>query len=280
MKVLVTGAGGMLARAVLPALESTGHAALALAHADADVTKIGALDHALKTFAPDWIFHFAAFTRVDDCEADPVRAHLVNALGARNVAQAAAASGVALLSISTDYVFNGRATRPYREYDPVDPLSVYGASKLAGEQAVRELHARHLIVRTSWLYGHGGANFIDTILRRARAGESLRVVDDQRGSPTWTRDLAPALIRLAERGQFGTCHCTNRGDCTWYDLAARVLLRAGVTARLERTDSAALSRPAPRPRYSVLSHEFFERISGLTLPEWSDAVDRYVECGA
>jgi dTDP-4-dehydrorhamnose reductase len=276
VKVLVTGAGGMLAQAAIPALAEAGHDVVGLKHADADVTQPGALDHALKAFRPDWIFHLAAFTRVDDCESDPDRAHLVNAIGSRNVAQAAAAGGAALLAISTDYVFAGDATLPYREYDPVAPRSVYGASKWAGEQAVRELHPHHAIVRTAWLYGRGGPNFVDTILKKARAGESLRVVDDQRGSPTWTRDLAPALIRIAERSLFGTYHCTNGGDCTWFDLAAHVLDRAGLRVPLDRCGSAEMARPAPRPHYSVLSNQWFEKVSGMSLPPWSDAVDRYL----
>jgi len=276
VKVLVTGAGGMLARAVLPALERGGHQALGLVRGDADVTRIGALDHALATFQPDWVFHLAAFTRVDDCEREPEHAHQVNGLGSRNVAQAALAAGAATLAISSDYVFSGEASQPYREYDPVGPRSVYGASKWAGEEAIREIAPRHVIVRTAWLFGRGGPNFIDSILRRARAGEPLRVVDDQRGSPTFTSDLAPALVRLAERGQFGTFHCTNSGDCTWYDLAAYALERAGVKAKLDRTDTATLARPAPRPRYSVLDCRAFEQVSGMTMPAWTDAVDRYL----
>ena len=276
MRVLVTGAGGMLARSVIAALEKSGHDALGLKRRDADVTQAGALDHAIGRFQPDWIFHLAAWTQVDECERDPDRAFLVNALGSRQMALAAAASDAALLAISTDYVFSGEASRPYREYDPVDPRSVYGASKWAGEQAVRELQPRHVIVRTAWLYGRGGTNFIDTILRKARAGESLRVVDDQRGSPTSTADLALGLIRLAERGAFGTFHCTNSGDCTWYDLAAHVLNRAGLEVGLERTDSGTLARPAPRPRYSVLNLQAFEQVSGLKMTSWSDAVDRYL----
>lgn len=276
MKALVTGAGGMLARALIPALEGAGHQVLGVPRADADVTRPGALDLALSHFQPDAIFHLAAFTKVDDCERQPEHAHLVNAIGSRQVAQAAAGSGAALVAVSTDYVFSGEASRPYREYDPVGPRSVYGQSKWAGEEAIREIAPRHVIVRTAWLYGRGGANFIDTILRKARAGEPLRVVDDQRGSPTWTGDLALALVRLAELGQFGTFHCTNSGECTWYDLAAHALERAGIKAKLERTDTVTLGRPAPRPRYSVLDNQSFQQATGMTMPAWEDAVSRYL----
>jgi dTDP-4-dehydrorhamnose reductase len=277
VKVLVTGAGGMLARAVISALEKGQHEVLGLTREDADVTRHDALLHPLRTFQPEWIFHLAAFTKVDDCEAESDKAFLVNAVGARNAALAAAAGNAAVLAISTDYVFDGNGKAPYREYAATDPQSVYGASKWAGEQAVREVYPRHMIVRTSWLYGKGGPNFIDTILKKARAGDSLKVVDDQRGSPTWTRDLAAGLIALAATGQYGTYHITNSGDCTWYDLAAYAIGRAGLQVPLERTTTDAIARPAKRPAYSVLRNQFFEHATGTRMPHWQDAVDRYLK---
>ena len=234
MRVAVTGAGGMLARALLPALAAAGHQTLALAKRDADVTRLDQLRRPLAGFRPDWVVHLAAFTRVDECESRPDQAHLVNATGARNAALATLECGAALLALSTDYVFDGRATRPYREYDAAGPRAVDGASQWAGEQAVREFQPRHLIVRSAWIYGAGGTNFVDAMLGKARAGESLRVVDDQRGSPTFTEDLAAGLMRLLASGQLGTFHCTNRGDCTWYDLAAHTLRRAGLSNPIAR----------------------------------------------
>lgn len=277
MRVAVTGAGGMLAHALRPALEAAGHVVLALGKSDADVTRLDALGHALEGFRPDWVAHLAAFTRVDECEGRPDHAFHVNALGARNAALASLACGAGLLSISTDYVFDGAAREPYREYDAVGPRSVYGASKWAGEQAVREIQPRHLIVRSAWLYGPGGANFVDTILAKARAGEPLRVVDDQRGAPTSAHDLAAGLIRLLGAGQLGTFHCTNAGACSWYELAAHATRRAGLAPALERTDTASFPRPAQRPAYSVLSNQWFERATGAPLPPWQEAVDRYVD---
>ena len=277
MKALVTGARGMLARALIPALEQRGHEVVGLSHGDADVVQPGTLAHSLKLFQPDWIVHLAAWTRVDDCEADPDRAYAVNALGARNAALAALDRGAGLVFISTDYVFDGRASRPYREYDAVAPQSVYAASKWAGEQTVRELLARHIIVRTSWLYGSDGHNFVDTVLRRARAGEPLSVVDDQRGSPTWTRDLAAALTRLAESGQYGTYHVTGSGDCTWWELARFIVEQVGASTPVERTTTAALARPAPRPAYSVLSNHFAELVTGHRMPHWQASVNQYLE---
>jgi dTDP-4-dehydrorhamnose reductase len=270
----------MLGRALMTVLNEGGHEAVGVGHDDADVTRLGSLSHPIKTIQPEWIFHLAAFTRVDECETKADHAYLVNALGSRNVAQAALEAGAAILAVSTDYVFAGDATRPYRESDPVGPRSVYGASKLAGEMAVREIHARHIIVRTGWLYGRGGPNFVDTILTRARRGEPLRVVDDQRGAPTWTADLAEALVRLAERGQYGTYHCTNQGECSWHDLAVDLLQRAGISAQVARTDSASLARPAKRPGYSVLSNLMYERVTGHTMAPWQDAVQRYLAAQA
>ena len=280
MKVLVTGAAGMLAKAVMPALEAAGHEALGVDLVDADITRPHELDHALRTFAPEWVFHLAAFTRVDDCESNPDQAYAVNALGSRNVAQAAQACGASLLAISTDYVFDGRGTRPYREYDAAAPQSVYGASKWAGEQAIREVHARHIIVRTAWLYGRGGTNFVDTVLRRAQAGESLKVVDDQRGSPTWTSDLASGLIRLATLGQLGTYHLTNSGECTWWEFASYIVRRAGLATTVDKNTTAELGRPAPRPAYSVLCAQLYERVTGDRMPHWQDAIDRYLKSRA
>lgn len=280
MKVLVTGARGMLGQSVTRALEAADHQVLGLSHSDADVTRLDSLRHPIRAFAPDWVFHLAAFTRVDDCEARPDDAYLVNALGSRNAALAAAEAGAAVLAISSDYVFDGTARTPYREYDAPNPKSAYGASKLAGEIAVREVYTRHAIVRTSWLFGRGGPNFIDAILRKARAGEPLRVVDDQHGAPTSTHDLAAALIRIAESGQYGTYHCTNDGECTWYDLAVYALRRAELSVSIDPIDTATLARPAPRPAYSVLSNLLYRHVTGASLPTWQEAVDRHVRASA
>lgn len=281
MRVAVTGAGGLLGAAVLDDLQAHGHATLALPRAAADVTDHDALRAAIAPFRPDWVFHLAAFTKVDACEAEPDRAFLVNGLGARNAALVAASAGAAVLAVSTDYVFDGRASRPWREHDPAAPLGVYGRSKWAGEQAVREVHPRHAVVRTAWLFGRGGPNFVDTILARARAGHPLAVVGDQRGAPTWTRHLAQALRRIAERAQFGTYHCTGAGECTWHELAEYVLARAGIAAPVERITTERLGRPAPRPSYSVLDGGWCAHVTGHAMPHWKDAVDAHLaEIGA
>ena len=279
MKLLVTGAAGMLGQALVPACAAAGHEVLGIDLPEGDVTRFEALRDRVARFGPDWVLHLAAFTRVDDCESRRDEAFLVNGHGARNAALAAAACGAAILAMSSDYVFDGTATVPYREYDRANPRSVYGASKWAGEQAVREVHPRHVIVRTSWLFGPGGANFVDTIRARAEAGERLQVVGDQRGSPTFTRDLAQGLLRLVDVAQYGTYHCTNSGDCTWYELAEHVLRSAGLDAPLERRDTASFPRPARRPAYSVLANSTFEHVTGWRMPPWRDAVDRHLRIG-
>jgi dTDP-4-dehydrorhamnose reductase len=280
VRVLVTGAAGMLGRAVMPALAAAGHEARGGDLPELDVTRLEVLRTAALEFRPDWILHLAALARVDDCESLRDEAFRVNALGARNAALVAVDCGAAVMAVSTDYVFDGTATTPYAEDATAAPDSVYGASKWAGEQAVRAVTPRHAIVRTSWLFGPGGPNFVDTILAKARAGGPLRVVDDQRGSPTFTRDLAQGLLRLMAAEGFGTCHCTNAGECTWYDLAAHALALAGLDVPLARTDTASFPRPAHRPAYSVLSNGRFEELTGWRMPPWRDAVRRHLEVTA
>lgn len=246
-----------------------------------DIQNRETLDELMGRTHPDWVFNFAALTQVDLCETLERVAHEVNGTAAGLVAETAVAHGARVLQMSTDYVFSGESGRPYREDDPTGPLSVYGRSKLLGEQAVRAAAPDgHLIVRTAWLYGAGGANFVDTILRKAQAGEGLRVVNDQRGSLTWTRDLAHALVRLMEKDARGTFHCTNSGDGTWFDVAGAIVERAGLIPRLEPISTETLARPAPRPRYSVLDCGKFERTTGMTMPHWRDALKRYLAGGA
>lgn len=276
MKIMVTGAGGLLAHAVVPVMKAAGHEVLALTRADADVTSLPSLLGHARAFRPDWVLHLAAFTHVDQCEADAEKAFVVNGLGPRNSSLAAAEVGAAVMALSTDYVFDGASATPRREHDAIGPLGVYGRSKLAGERGAREVNPRHVIIRTAWLYGAGGRNFVDTVLAKARAGEPLRVVDDQRGAPTWTHDLAEAMLALIDRREFGTYHVTNSGDCTWYDLAVAACAEAGVTSEIARISSDELSRPARRPAYSALHMGWFEHVAGRRMPAWRDALRRYL----
>lgn len=296
MRVLVTGAAGMLGHEVLPALEACGHQicpvilcedergklpALRSAggHAPAqvaDVTDHARLLRACDGFRPDWVFHLAARTQVDDCESHAESAFRVNGEGTRITASIARSMGAPVVFISTDYVFDGRGGRPYLEDDPPNPLSVYGQSKWAGEQNVRAIQPDHLIVRTAWLFGSGGANFIRAIVQRAVKGEALKVVDDQRGSPTWTRSLAGMLLALVDAREFGTYHCTNAGDCTWFDLARYAVERVGAPVAIEPATTGALHRPARRPAYSVLDNTRCERVTGMKMVHWHDAVNGYL----
>lgn len=276
MRVLVTGAGGMLAHAALPALAAAGHDVLPFRRAELDVTRADDVRRVVREARPDWIWHLAAWTDVDGCEGDPERAFRVNDEGAGHVAAAAFAAGAGVLSVSTDYVFPGDDPTPRRERDPVGPLSVYGRSKLAGEEAVRAANPRHVIARTAWLYGHGGRNFVDTIRSRALTGAPLRVVDDQRGSPTWTEDLAGALVELLAKQASGTIHVTNEGSCTWYELATEVCLLTGVRVPVMPISSAELARPARRPAHSVLDTSRLAQVLGHRLPHWRDALGRYM----
>jgi len=276
VRVLVTGAGGLLGHAVVPALAHAGHEVHAFGHAELDVTRVGEFGRVAEDVRPDCIFHLAAWAKVDDCERDRVRAHLVNGEGSQHAAAVAMRFRARLVAISSDYVFDGSATRPYREDDPTGPLNVYGETKLAGEESIRMLDVPHLIVRTAWLFGPGGSNFVDAILRKARAGEALSVVDDQYGSPTYTPDLAEGLLRLVQRAENGTYHVVNEGVASWYELATAAVQAAGLGVEVKRTTTAALARPARRPAYSALDAAKFAASTGSRLPHWSDAVARHV----
>ncbi|HEY3765234.1 MAG TPA: dTDP-4-dehydrorhamnose reductase [Gaiellales bacterium] len=259
-RLLVTGAGGQVGRALRARLPG----ATFLGHADLDVCDAAAVRAA---FAPgDVVVHAAAMTDVDGCERDPERAHAVNAIGSEHVA----ATGARVILLSSDYVFDGRATRAYTEDDPTGPLSAYGRSKLAAERAVLA-HPGNLVVRTAWVYGEG-RNFIRSIAAAERAGRPLRVVDDQRGRPTWADDLAAALVHLLRAGTTGIVHVTGAGEpCSWADLAELV-----VGHPVQRISSAELAAPAPRPASSVLDLGR-ARALGVPLADWHDSVRRYLE---
>lgn len=274
MKVLVTGAGGQLGSDLVTAFRD--HEVVGLARADLDVTDEPAVVAAIRDHAPDLVVHAAAFTKVDACESEPDTAWRVNALGSWWVARACALAGAAMVAVSTDYVFDGTATRPYTEFDPVHPVSVYGRTKEAGEQLVRQTLDRHYVVRTSWVLGVHGGNFVKTMLRLGRERGAVSVVNDQTGSPTFAFDLAPAIRRLAVSGRYGTYHLTNSGACTWFDLAAATFEEAGLQVALTPTDTATFGLPAPRPAYSVLDNRM-ARMTGLEpLPPWRDSLKRLV----
>ena len=274
MRLLITGAGGMLGQDVVRAADRAGHEVVGLARRELDVTDAAAVRAAVVDAAPAAVVNCAAWTDVDGAEAEEETATAINGIGAGNVAAAAASAGALVVHVSTDYVFAGDATRPYVESDPVDPRSAYGRSKLAGEHAVRESAPRHAIVRTAWLFGGGGShrNFVDTMRRLATERDEITVVDDQVGCPTYTGHLAEALLEVAERDLTGTLHIAGRGRCSWYDLAEATLADTDVTLR--RGSSADLDRPAPRPSFSVL---ISERDETPRLPEWSHGLRAHLE---
>lgn len=276
MKILVTGAGGMLG-SDLVARFSLGHEVTGVTRHDFDILKEPEIRSCLASVRPDWVIHCAAFTNVDRCESEPDKAFRVNSEGARDVARGCWSVGARMLYISTDYVFDGTKGSPYTETDPANPINVYGQSKLRGEQEVQKVLRDALIVRTSWLYGHNGPNFVEAILAQAGKKNELAVVDDQVGSPTSTRDLADGIARLVEAGAYGPVHVTNEGLCSWYDYAGKILTLAGITGmKLRAVTSAELGRPARRPAYSVLSKDRYYNITGHRLRDWESALAEYL----
>ena len=226
MRILVTGARGMLGSALLPCLGAA-HDVVGVDTQDFDITREAAVQQAFREHRPEFVYHLAAYTDVDGCEVNGALALEVNTQGARNVAQACAASGAVMLYVSTDYVFDGSFARPYREDDIPNPLSAYGRSKLGGEQHVQALLARHFIVRSSWLYGPQGKNFVATILKIAGERDELRVVSDQRGSPTYTRHLAAKLAEMLTARAYGIYHVTGAGTCSWNEFTQAILKEGG-----------------------------------------------------
>jgi len=276
MTLLVTGAGGLLGRTVTAEALERGHETVGLDRAALDVTDGRAVEVALDHFRPQAVVHCAAYTAVDRAESEPHLAISVNRDGARNVAAAAARFGAVPVYVSTDYVFDGTRRTPYRPEDRASPLSVYGRSKLEGERATAGVAADHLIVRTSWLYGDD-RGFVPTVLRRARAGEALRVVDDQEGRPTWAPQVATAMLELVERGARGVWHVAGGGTCTWLELAREAVRGAGLDCDVRPTTTKAFGAPAPRPPYSVLDIEATEAFLGRPMTDWREALARFLE---
>lgn len=275
MRVAVLGCGGMLGRALLPALRSQGHDVVACPRTEIEVTDREAVRGRLTEIRPDAVVNLAAWTEVDAAEADEAGAARVNADGAGHVAVACVQIGARLLHLSTDYVLDGVHGVPLTEDAPVRPRSAYGRGKAEGERRVALAHPGALIVRTQGLYGRGGSNFPDTMLRLARGGSTLRVVDDQWGAPTWTEELAPALVSLLTAPVTGIVHLTAPGAATWYDVAVATLRFAGLQVPVQPISTLALSRPAPRPSWSVLSTERARSLGVPPLAAWDVALERY-----
>ncbi|GAP45392.1 dTDP-4-dehydrorhamnose reductase [Streptomyces azureus] len=278
MRWLITGAGGMLGHDVVEELTRRGEEVVGLDRAALDITRPAAVDTAVRDHRPDLVVNCAAYTAVDDAESDEARALEINGDGPRLLARACAAHGARLIHVSTDYVFSGEArTTPYPEDHPTGPRTAYGRTKLAGERAVlEELPGASAIVRTAWLYGVHGANFVRTMIGLEARRDTLDVVDDQRGQPTWSADVAERIADLGVRlgpDAHGVFHATNSGEATWYELAREVFSLIGADpGRVRPTSSAAFPRPAPRPAYSALAHRRWQEI-GLPPPrDWRSAL--------
>jgi dTDP-4-dehydrorhamnose reductase len=263
MRLLVTGAAGMLGRDVVAAAADAGHEVAALARADLDITDADAVRAAIQAARPDAVINCAAWTDVDGAEENEAAATAINGAGAGNLAQ----QGVHVVHVSSDYVFDGEAREPYREDAPTAPRSAYGRSKLAGELALADANAA--IVRSSWLFGPHGRNFVDTMRRLGAERDELSVVDDQVGCPTYTGHLAPALVEIAERGSTGILHVAGTGRCSWFDLARATFEETGLSTRVKPQSTADLARPAPRPAFSVLAST---RDDAPVLPPWREGL--------
>lgn len=281
MRILVTGACGMLGSLVCSELADRHDVVPSDVIGDCervDITDTDSVFGLIDRSRPDLVIHCAAMTDVDGCERDPDRAYLVNAVGTWNLACAAAQSDSAFVCVSTDYVFDGEKGSPYTEFDTPNPLSAYGASKLAGEQAVRELCRKHYIVRTSWLFAPHGKNFALSIIKAAQSNKELRVVADQIGSPTYAADLAQFLASLAGSPLYGTYHYTNAGSCSWHEFASEIVSAAGLTdVKVIPIRSEDWPTPTRRPKYSVLRHYRMELLGRDHARPWQEAVAEFVE---
>jgi dTDP-4-dehydrorhamnose reductase len=273
MRVMVIGATGLLGQALTR--EWTEDEVAALGSKDVDIRSDTGVESAIRQYLPDWIVLAAAYTDVDGCETNRDLAFEVNTAGAIRVARSASAVGARLLFLSTDYVFDGRKATPYEIDDPLAPQCVYGESKARAEVGIREVLPESCILRTSWVFGTGGKCFPETILKLAETRRELDVVMDQGGCPTYTVDLARAIIQLCRKHATGTIHATNQNACSWFDFATEIVQGVGLATVVRPTTSDKFVRPAKRPAYSVLSSASLDRYA-VTMPTWQDALHRYL----
>lgn len=274
MKVMILGASGLLGKALLR--EWSEDEVVGLGSRDVDIRDAEKVLEVIEKTRPNWIVLAAAYTDVDGCESHPDLAFSVNRDGAVNVAKAAKRAGAKLVFLSSDYVFDGKKVSPYEVFDVRNPQGIYGRSKAEAELRVLEVLPECSIARTSWLFGTGGKCFPDTILKLAATRPALDVVNDQRGCPTYTVDLARAIIELCRKNANGVVHVTNTGNCTWFEFAREIVKGAGLTTEVQPVTSQQMARPAPRPAYSVLSKASLEPF-GISLPMWQDALQRYLK---
>jgi dTDP-4-dehydrorhamnose reductase len=274
MTTMIFGASGLLGKELRR--EWTGDEVVGPGSREVDIRDADKVGEVVEKIRPDWIVLAAAYTNVDDCESHPDLAFGVNRDGAVNVAQAAKRVGARILFLSSDYVFDGKKTSPYETGDARNPQSVYGRSKAEAEVRLLDVLPECCIARTSWLFGTGGKCFPDTILKLARSRTALDVVNDQRGCPTYSVDLARAIIQLCRKQVSGIVHTTNGGDCSWFEFAREIVKGTGLATEVRPVSSQQMARPAPRPAYSVLSAKSLQQ-SGIAMPTWQDALQRYLQ---
>ena len=277
MRCLITGAGGLLGSALSTVMDRRGMEYKALAKSDLDVTDRYATERCISAENPHIVFHCAAFTNVDMAESERNTSIAVNAGGASNVAEACKAVESRMVFFSTDYVFDGTKRTPYSTNDKPDPLSVYGKSKLAGENAVVVSGVDALLIRTSWLYGAVGENVVRMVIQRAREGRPLQLVDDQTGSPTWAEHVAELTLDLVKHQASGTYHITDSGEASWYDLGREVLSICGLYCEIKPISTEDWGAPAPRPRYSVLDSSKVEAFLGRKMTPWREALKKFLK---
>ncbi|EHI98329.1 dTDP-4-dehydrorhamnose reductase [Clostridium sp. DL-VIII] len=288
MKILITGSKGQLGNEILDIIKS-GKAeigeisegmkkseVIALDVDELDITDLGQVKDKINDLKPDVIINCAAATNVDGCESNEDFAFKVNSIGPRNLAIAAEEVGAKLVQVSTDYVFSGVGNKPLTEYDLTAPYSVYGKTKLLGENYVRELSSKYFIVRTAWLYGYVGHNFVYTMRRLGKEKDMITVVNDQRGNPTNANDLAYHILKLIETEEYGIYHCTGKGECTWYDFAKMIIELSGEKCEVKPCTSEEYKTPAKRPEYSSLDNMMLRNTIGDEMRDWKDAIKSFI----
>lgn len=277
MKILVTGVAGQLGHDVVEELEKRGIEAVGVDIGEMDITDRDGVEACLRRTAPDGVIHCAAYTAVDAAEENEELCRRINGEGPRNIARVCKAMDIKMIQISTDYVFDGRGERPWEPGDPCCPQSVYGQTKYEGELAVQETLDKYFIVRTAWVFGLNGKNFVKTMLHLAKTHDTIRVVNDQFGSPTYTRDLARLLADMVVTDKYGIYHATNEGDCSWYEFACAIFREAGVSVNVVPVTTAEYGAKASRPANSRMSKEKLTEMGFERLPSWQDALHRYVQ---
>lgn len=277
MRVLVAGAAGMLARDLVPCLHERGHEAVAPLENDLDITRLEAIRRWTESDHPDVVINCAAYTKVDQAEREEALASVINGLAVQNLCLACQEADVPLVHFSTDYVFDGTKSGPYTIYDHPNPINAYGRTKLLGEKYVLWLLKRFYLVRTSWLFGTNGPNFIETMLKLAGKQKQVSVVSDQKGCPTWTRDLSEAVVSLIESGRYGVYHATNSGPTTWFDYATEIFRLAATGTEVLPVTTDHYRTAATRPKNSVLDPLPLPDVIGREMPTWQEAVRQYME---